>query len=271
MSARCTSWVLDRGPRNDGSITVATARRWRAVLHVIADAANSEGKHSHPGLDSMIDGSLYQRSSVLETIDELAAAGWIVRVARNAPGRASVYDVCMDRDPTLPAGAQVQDLDVSQVQDLDLFDGSTGPENRADRSKDGGSQVQKPEPTPIVTSGVLLRGTSAPAVADAPVTPIERARAARKTDPVWDALMAACQVDPASIPRSARGAYNRAVADLRAIDADPASIAAKAAAYRRTWPSVSLTPTALVRRWSEIPDGPAVSRSTSALLAWADQ
>lgn len=79
----------------------------------------------------------------------------------------------------------------------------------------------------------------------------------RPRDEVWDALMDACDVDTASIPKSARGAYNRAVADLRAIGARPDEIAAKALTFRQTWPRVSLTPTALVRRWSELTPRPA--------------
>lgn len=273
MSGRCTGWVLEYGPRPDGSITLSVARRWRAVLGVIADAANADGRNAHPGLDNMVSHSLYSRSSVLATVDELIDAGWIVRTARNAPGRASTYDVCMDRDPALAAGAQVQNEDQSQVQEPDLFDHPTGPEIDVDRSRNGAQQVQNPPGTHTVTSTVVLNGSSAPAVAGAgPVlSPLGRAQAARTRtkDPVWDALMAACRIDSAQIPRSARGAYNRAVADLRAIEAGPDDIVAKAAAFRRTWPTVSLTPTALVRRWGELDDSPQLSRSTNALLSWA--
>lgn len=252
MSARCTGWVLDHGPRPDGSITPANARRWRAVLHVIADAANMEGRNSHPGLDNIVAGSLYGRSAVLATLDELQAAGWITMVAHSAPGRATVYDVEMGRDPALLTAQQVQDLDPSQVQDLD-----------PNRSKDGaqqvqisGEQVQISPVAPITTSGVVPRGTSAPAVG-------------RARDEVWDALMAACRIDTTAIPGPARGAYNRAVRELRSIDATPEQIAAKAAAFRRTWPTVSMTPTALVRRWGEVNGGPQVSSSTAALARFA--
>lgn len=71
-------------------------------------------------------------------------------------------------------------------------------------------------------------------------------------DPIWDALLAVCGISlTASIPRSARGAYNRAVKDLKSIGATPESISAHAAAFSEKWPAVSLTPTALVRRWNE--------------------
>lgn len=73
---------------------------------------------------------------------------------------------------------------------------------------------------------------------------------ARKADPLWDALMAACRVE-GEIPKSARGAYNRARSDLAAVGATPEEIHRRAKVYRQQWPKVSLTPTALARRWAE--------------------
>lgn len=74
----------------------------------------------------------------------------------------------------------------------------------------------------------------------------------RPRDDVWDAVMDACGVDAAAIPRAARGAYNRAVKDLRDVGATPEQIRDRAAVFRLTWPGASLTPTALARRWSEV-------------------
>lgn len=72
----------------------------------------------------------------------------------------------------------------------------------------------------------------------------------RRRDETWDALMAVCAVTE-PIPRSARGAYNRMVAELKEIGATPHDITLRAIVYRLRWPGISLTPTALVRRWSE--------------------
>lgn len=83
------------------------------------------------------------------------------------------------------------------------------------------------------------------------------AKKPRKQDPIWDALMAACGVDTTQITKSSRGAYNAAVKDLKAIDATPAQITRRAHHYRQQWPTASLTPTALVRRWSELGTGTA--------------
>ena len=94
----------------------------------------------------------------------------------------------------------------------------------------------------------------------------------RPPDEIWDTLLDVCAIDPHTIPDSARGAYNRAVADLRTIGATPNDIRRRAAIYRGQWPNVSLTPTALTRRWSECErpapkTGPPPSRNGQILDA----
>lgn len=271
MSARCTGWLLREGPRPGPGITLSTARRWRAVLAVIADAANSDGEHAHPGLDNIIDQSLYSRSSVLATIAELEVAGWIEETEKCAPGRATEHRIIMDPDER-----QVLASDPSQVHDQDPSAASTGPEIGANRSDSEGVQVQNPPGTPTVSTGVVTNGTAAAVSA---ASPLERALAlttqptapakTRPRDLLWDAVMAACSIDTEAIPASARGAYNRAIRDLRAIGATPEQVEEKAAGWRRSWSQVTMTPTALARRWSEIPAGPPVSASMSAIAAWA--
>lgn len=87
------------------------------------------------------------------------------------------------------------------------------------------------------------------------------AKPTRARDEIWDTLLDACGVDPDNIPTSARGAYNRAVKDLRDIGATPGEIRRRAAIFRGQWRDVSLTPTALARRWPEC-DRPTASSPT---------
>lgn len=279
MSARAVGWVLRAGPTpGDEGLTLAQARRWRAVLLVIADAANSEGEHAHPGLDNIVAQSLYSRAQVLKTTAELEAAGWIRTVERAAPGRATVFDVLMER---------VSDGDPSRVSDRDLSESPSGLAQAANGSQNGAQRVSKRPATPITTSGVVTRGTAAPVPGAGPrlavatpgdgLSPLQRALAVtggavvkpRARDEVWDAVMAACGIDQAAITKSARGAYNTAVRDLKAMGATPEQIEAKAANWRRYWSGVTLTPTALVRRWAEIPDQAPASGSMAALARFA--
>lgn len=279
MSARTVGWVLRSGPTPGAEgLTLATARRWRAVLVVIADAANSDGEHAHPGLDNIVAQSLYSRSQVLKTTAELEEAGWIRTVERAAPGRATVFDVLMDR---------VSDGDPSRVPIEDLSDAPTGLAEEANGSRGEGQRVSKSPSAPITTSGVVTRGTAAPVPGARPVlalatpsdglSPLQRALAVtggavvkpKARDEVWDAVMEACDIDQAAISKSARGAYNAAVRDLKAMGATPEQIAVKAANWLRYWSTVTITPTALVRRWAEIPDRAPSSPSMSALERFA--
>lgn len=81
--------------------------------------------------------------------------------------------------------------------------------------------------------------------------PLEHERPVRKQDPIWDALLAVCGVETGNVTRSARGAYNKSAADLRLLKATPEDIQDHAEVFRTLWPHVTLTPTALVRRWAE--------------------
>ncbi|QOR55372.1 MAG: hypothetical protein SHS37scaffold145_23 [Phage 71_18] len=103
MSGQCTGWVLRFGPHPDhldrhGKKYGAKARGYRAVLLTIADAANVDGLHSHPGIAAMCTGSLYSRRQVQTIEDELVAEGWVrITEQGGGRGRATVYDVLMDR------------------------------------------------------------------------------------------------------------------------------------------------------------------------------
>jgi len=64
--------------------------------------------------------------------------------------------------------------------------------------------------------------------------------------------MSVCGIETASITASSRGAYNRAVADLREVGATQGQVVLRAKKYRERWPSTSLTPTALAKHWAEL-------------------
>jgi len=108
----------------------------------------------------------------------------------------------------------------------------------------GNPEVGKPdrrETRPISNEGPVVTND-----------PIAAAPRERKPDPLWDTMLAVCGIDPATLTRTARGAVNKALKELREIGATPADLEAKAAAYRKTWPGMSLTPTALVKHWAQL-------------------
>lgn len=162
MSGQATGWVLRNGPSPGDGISAPTARRWRAVLHTIADAANRDGEHAHPGLQAMIEGSLYSRAQVLKTVRELEEAGWIETVEPAAPGRATTFRL----PPMAPANGSRSETRPKR----------NGSQNHADGSHLGRS-------APITANNGVTNGPSdaeASGTDDDPPTAIVRA--------AWDRL-----------------------------------------------------------------------------------
>lgn len=85
MSSEATGWVGRHGPRD---------RAMRFVLLAIADSANRDGEHSHPGTTGIMDFALYGRTHVLGTIDRLVADGWLeVEEQGKGRGHATIFRI----------------------------------------------------------------------------------------------------------------------------------------------------------------------------------
>lgn len=203
----------------------------RAVLIVIADAANSDGEHSHPGLDNIIDGSLYSRAHVLATLSKLEAEQWIIVVGKRSPGRATTFNVVMDRPD-------------QEVQPLDLFDDGRGPIGDGQRSNPGGSEVQSSGPD---TSSCVLATVSTTVSTTAPST-------ARARDVVFEAIAEACGIDwtSGSLTGTARGMLNKAARELRAVDATPEEIDLRTRRFVARYRGATPTPMAIVKHWPQL-------------------
>jgi len=79
----------------------------------------------------------------------------------------------------------------------------------------------------------------------------DKNKSIRPRNPIWDALLTACNVDPDKVNSSEASRYGKLVRVLSESDATPEEIFARAMAYRNKFPQATLTPTALVNRWSE--------------------
>jgi hypothetical protein len=104
------------------------------------------------------------------------------------------------------------------------------------------------EPSPEPLHGEVV-GVELEVESIAPAPPPPEA-ALHAIDDLAFAVYAVCRIDPAAITRSALGSYRRAIADLRAVDATPDEVKARAKVYRARWPSASLTPPALAKQWA---------------------
>lgn len=72
----------------------------------------------------------------------------------------------------------------------------------------------------------------------------------RKPDPIWDAVMAVCGITTAEVPASKRGAYGRAIKELKAVGATVNDIHSRAFRYRSEFRGATLTPNGLVNQWA---------------------
>lgn len=78
-------------------------------------------------------------------------------------------------------------------------------------------------------------------------------QAVPRRDLLFEAICEVCSIPPSELTRSARGALNRALAEIRAVNsnATAADIQARAVRYRQIYSQSVLTPSALARHWAE--------------------
>lgn len=74
----------------------------------------------------------------------------------------------------------------------------------------------------------------------------------RKRDLLFEALAEVCGLDYTKLTRTERGRLNKALKDLREVDATPDLVRARAKEYAKKWPDIDLTPTALASNWNQL-------------------
>lgn len=181
-----------------------------------------------------------KRRAAIEKAKKAAGARWHA----DAPG---IPQALAEHEPSNA------DASAEQCQTMPPVRAPTGvPDSPTPQSPDSRGGLSVSDTSPVAT------GSLAPLPAQ------------RKPDHLWDAVMVACGVEPADITDASRGAYNRAVGDLRKLDVLPDEVHHRAAAYRLRWPDASLTPTALARRWAECSNGaalrPVLGKGQAALV-----
>jgi hypothetical protein len=75
-------------------------------------------------------------------------------------------------------------------------------------------------------------------------------------DALWDALLVACKIDGGSLTKTARGNLGKTVNELLDAGANQQQVMERAAVWRRRYPKIAPTHTALRSRWAELaPEG----------------
>jgi hypothetical protein len=202
---------------------------------VLLGIANHEGDGgAWPSVSTLARYANCTERSVQRSIGNLVSLGE-VKVVAQAGGnegtrpdrRPNLYRV-MVRCPSSCDGTS-RHKERGDVDVIPLRDGVTSTAERGDIHGMNGVTPTSPEPS-LEPSGK-------------PLLPRER-------DTLFDAVATACGIDVPSITRSSRGALNRAVKELREVNATPDQIANVAKAYKATYPNASLTPMALVKHWA---------------------
>lgn len=108
MSGQTTGWVHRSGPRPedvDGegrAYGPQRARALRSVMLIVADAANADGCHAHPGLEFICSATFYSRRQAQTLLGQLVDDGWLeVEEQGGGRGRATEFRVVVEHRETV--------------------------------------------------------------------------------------------------------------------------------------------------------------------------
>jgi hypothetical protein len=185
---------------------------------VLARYADNDDLTAYPGRALLAKRMGCHRASVDRAVEELVNLGAITKTQRVADGRytSSLYTVHrIRRTPERPSrtGAPTP---------THPCDDPVAPMQQRTRTKE--------------------REPKEPLAATPPKAPTK--------DDLFETVAQVCGISLDGITRTARGQLNKAVKELREVQATPEQIHHKAKAYRTQYPNATLTPTALTKHWS---------------------
>lgn len=213
MSIDALNWAWDQTCPNPTA---------KLVLMALADHANADGE-CWPSMKKIADRSGITPRQVSTHITRLVELGLVEKASRRRFGgqyRGWDYRVCVHRK---------QDTSGST---LPVTSGSTAssPAEAGFRSEPSGNHQVEP----------------------LAAAPRETVKKRRQPDPLWDTMLRICGIEPDTLTGSERGRINKALKELREVNATPEELEARAAAYRHKYPDAAVTPTALTANWSSI-------------------
>jgi hypothetical protein len=177
----------------------------------------------------------------------------------------------------LEAAGRILLYEVDGARYLALLDWDTHqPRERIRKRKDERRAIPPPdgaerEPAPAEPEGDELAALFADGATTAQEKPGEAKKkpATRQPDALWDALVEAMGGSQ-PVTSSARGAWNKALKELRDAEVTPDVLLAAAAGYRRKWPTIDLTPPALAKHLHLFMDASKGEDVEKAARAWFD-
>lgn len=180
MSGRASGWVGEHGPHPDDidkdgqRYELRRARPLRAVLLAVADAANADGQHSHPGVARIASFTLYSEGQVRRLLGQLVDDGWL-EVDTKAPaptsrgrggrGVATTYNLVMVDNRHVAARVRDARVSTDETRAGDIAKpAQETPETRAGEPKPAHEDAR---PTVSTTTTPTVETNAADAVARA--------------------------------------------------------------------------------------------------------
>lgn len=280
MSIRVMTHVWATSPSRGSSLL---------VLLAVADYADDDGR-AFPSMTTLAQKARLSRRHAQRVVHDLEDAGQLLIEWGGGRGRPHVFWVVTDwnegqiqarrnPDPDAPNGGQ--DVHVSPQRVTPATERVTPKAPKVDtRVTRTISKRQEPSEDmsldeSLNESETQTEVTRLPVKADSKTSrspgavPSGKSGQPRPRDLHWEALEAAMGYKPAT--RSERGAWNRALKELKEIGANPVDIVETARLYRTAWPEMDLTPNALAKWWNHHRAGAArPSQVLSAIRRAAD-
>lgn len=219
-------YVMEHAPR--GKQWAASPAAWSLLMTIAYIVNKRNGFRLFAGDEELAAMSRLSLRSVQRAKPELVELGWLDQTRRASPTNWAEYEFVFLADTRQIGGRTPARL--AEV-------GVATPANLAFNTRQFGDG--RPV-TPLIEVVEVVK------------PPETGQKVARRSDELFDALVVACDIDPAELTPDARGLVNRSLKSLRAVGATPGDITSRSANYRRRWPNITLTPMALSKHWAQL-------------------
>ena len=196
----------------------------KLVLLALADHANGQTGLCIPGQKSLAEQCSMSVRTVQRHIQVLEDGGLLRREARmRGQGRGRTSDRYYLGDQGDKSAPMRQDVTTNATNQDDQCDTVGVAEPEENRKKE-------------------------------PIAATPKEKAPPKKDELFEAVATACHIDWTNVTKSGRGQLNAATKELKDINATPQQVEGRATAYRKQYPTMPLTPSALVKHWASLDD-----------------